>query len=141
MIAVARNILLCAALLQAFAGCGDSEPEPVQAAKSYMAALQAHDVGGLLPLMTVEAVQQLEVAAVAASEQIGGRRNIAPSEMVQVVDFDERFRVFEAELLDMDEESATVRLRGAGDAELVLSLRQQDGRWRVSMPSLVPAGA
>lgn len=125
----------------ATAGCGEREPGPVAAAKQYMRIVKSRSVEDLVELMTESARKQLERGASAASDQIGGRRNVAPTEMLQLVEFDERFRVFEAELVDESERAAIVRITGSEGAELELELRREDGRWRVVLPGLVAGAA
>ena len=53
------------------------------------------------------AAGRLEAAAERASDQVGGRRNIEPKEMLQIVDIDRTFQLARAELVQSDGQTAT----------------------------------
>jgi hypothetical protein len=115
-------------------GCQEEEPAPVQAARRFVHAVQAGEVAGVLELVDAEAVAYVERAAVGASDQVGGRRNVERYEMLQVVDVDPHFQVQQAELVEGDDRRALVRLHGADDTTRALDLVNEDGEWKVKLP-------
>jgi hypothetical protein len=115
-------------------GCQEEEPASVQAARRFVHAVQAGEVAGVLELVDAEAVAYVERAAVGASDQVGGRRNLERSEMLQVVDVDPHFQVREAELVEGDDRRALVRLHGADDTTRALDLVNENGEWKVKLP-------
>lgn len=134
------DVLALALVLATLAGaCGRDEPAPVTAARGFAAAVQTGDVERILELAESGAVAHLNRAAESASDQVGGRRNVEPHEMLQVVDVDPMFQIAEAELVRGDEASAVVALIGADGTRHELTLVQEDGQWRVRVP--VPAGS
>lgn len=129
---VRGGALALAALLAS--GCGEEEPPPVQAARRFVQAVQSGEVEGVLAMLDAEAVAYVERAAVGASDQVGGRRSVEPSEMLQVVDVDPHFQVKGAELVEGNEQRALVRLHGADDSTRALDLVQENGTWKVNLP-------
>lgn len=115
-------------------GCSEEEPPPVQAARQFVQAVQAGEIEPVLALVDAEAKAHVEQAAEQASDQVGGRRSIAPQEMLQVVDVDPYFQIKEAELVQGDDRQAQVRLTGADGATRVLDLINENGSWRVNLP-------
>ncbi len=87
-----------------------------------------------MKLVDLETVAYLEQAAARASDQIGGRRSVAPQEMLQVVDVD-RFLIKEAVLVSEDELRAEVKLIGTDDTVQVLNLVYEKDAWRVQIPT------
>jgi hypothetical protein len=134
---VKRNpVLRTAALIAAVTwapGCGKDEP-PVAAAKAYASAAQRGDSQRLLELIDSATAEYLQAAAERASDQIGGRRNVEPHEMLQVIDVDPRSQVARAELVSSTETTARVKLIGADGTEHDLDLVLEDGQWRVRLP-------
>lgn len=114
--------------------CGEKEAPPVKAARAFASAMQNRDVKAVLPLLEQGALERLEHEAAQASDHVGGRRNIEPHEMLQIVDIPESFQVAKAELVTGDEESAQVRLIAADGSETLIDMVAQDGRWRVRVP-------
>lgn len=114
-------------------GCGEEEPAAVQAARRFAQAVRAGEVEQVLALLDAPTVAHVAQAAVRASDQVGGRRNVEPQEMLQVVDVDPHFQVDEAELLLGDEQRAEVRLTGTDGTAHTLSLVNEDGSWRVHL--------
>jgi hypothetical protein len=129
-----RLTLVLVLAIAALPGCGEKEPAPVTAAKAYASAMNSSDVKALLPLIDRAAVERIEQAAGQASDHVGGRRNIEPHEMLQIVDVPSSFQVASAELVVGDAESAQVRLTAADGSEHLLDLVLQDGSWRVRVP-------
>jgi hypothetical protein len=115
-------------------GCGEDEPGSVQAARRFVHAVQAGEVAKVLELVDAEAVAYVQRAAARASDQVGGRRNVEGSEMLQVVDVDPHFQVQQAELVEGDERRALVRLHGADDTTRTLDLVNENGEWKVKLP-------
>ena len=130
--AVARAALV--ALLLGAPACSESEPEPVTTAKRFAAAVRRGDVEAALPLLERRVVERLEQSAQRASDQVGGRRNIEPREMLQIVDVAPELQVAEAEVLESTDSTARVQLTGASGVQHVLSLVYEEGAWRVSIP-------
>lgn len=91
-------------------GCGSQESEPVSVARIFANTVRRGDVAGMLAVIERPAVERVELAAEQASDQVGGRRGIEPSEMLQIVGVDRTVAVAEAELLDDDGERAHVEL-------------------------------
>jgi hypothetical protein len=114
-------------------GCKEEAP-PVTVAKAYAAAAQRGDSTALVDLVDEEARAYLNAAAERASDQIGGRRNVEPREMVQITDVDPRFQVASTELLHDSSGTARVRLLGVDGSSHDVDLVEEDGRWRVRLP-------
>lgn len=114
--------------------CGSDEAAPVAAARDFAGAVNAGDVKRMLTLVDARVRTYLQGAAERASDQVGGRRNIEPHEMLQVVDVDPRFQVARAELVDADTQTARVRLVGVDGTEHLLNLIHEEDAWRVSVP-------
>jgi len=122
-------------------GCNE-EPAAVVAAKQFASAVRSRDTQALLEIVDAQTVAYVEHAAERASDQIGGRRSVGASEMLQVVDVDARFAIVKAELLDESGDAASVRLTGADGTEHDVRLVLEDGSWKVSLPTPpAPAGA
>jgi len=121
-------------------GCNE-EPAPVSAAKQFAAAVRSRDTEALLETVDQKTLAYVEHSAERASDQIGGRRSVSPSEMLQVVDVDGRFAVAKAELLSEAGDAASVKLIGADGTEHQVQLVFEDGAWKVSLPTPpAPAG-
>jgi len=114
--------------------CGEKEAAPVTAARAYAAAMQRGDVNAVLPLLEQAALERLDHEAAQASDHVGGRRNIEPHEMLQIVGVPDSFQVAKAELVAGDDESAQVKLVAADGTEHLLDMVAQDGKWRVRVP-------
>jgi hypothetical protein len=121
----------------ALAGCGDGEAAPVTVARQFAAAVQTRDVEAVLELVDQRAASLLQQAAERAGDQVGGRRNIAPHEMLQIVDVDPLFQVAETELVEITGQTARVRIVGADGSQYEIDLVLEGERWRVKIP--VPA--
>ena len=128
------NTMWMALAIAGALACGEKEAEPVTAAKAFASAMQRGDVKALLLLVDLEAAARLEQEAARASDHVGGRRNIEPYEMLQVVDVPDSFQVARAELVTGDAESAQVKLTAADGSEHLIDLVLQDGTWRVRIP-------
>lgn len=113
-------------------GCRD-EPAPVTAAKAFAASVRRGDVKAMLEHVDLQAVTYLEQAADRASDQIGGRRSLAPREMLQIVDVD-RFEIKEAVLVSANDLTAQVKLVATDGAVQVLNLVYENDAWRVQIP-------
>ncbi len=119
----------------------NEEPAPVAAAKQFAAAVRSRDTEALLETVDQKTLAYVEHSAERASDQIGGRRSVSPSEMLQVVDVDGRFAVAKAELLSEAGDAASVKLIGADGTEHQVQLVFEDGAWKVSLPTPpAPAG-
>ncbi|HRI06689.1 MAG TPA: hypothetical protein PKW35_02670, partial [Nannocystaceae bacterium] len=92
------------------------------------------DTRALLPLLDGRARARLAAAAERASDQVGGRRTIAPHEMLQVVDLDPTLQVARVELLEGDDTVARVRVHGSQEQTIDLDLVHEEGAWRVRAP-------
>jgi hypothetical protein len=133
------TLALAAGLLLGVPACGEDEPPPVTAARTFARTVRAGDVDTLLTLVDARTAARVAQAAERASDQVGGRRNVEPQEMIQVVDVDPRFQVGEAELVQDDGLQAVVRLTGVdGTTTHSLELVNEEGSWRVRLP--LPAG-
>ncbi|MEM6992622.1 MAG: hypothetical protein AAF721_19065 [Myxococcota bacterium] len=128
------KFLAACAMASAAPACGDKEPEPVVAAKRFAAAVKRGDVETVMGLVEAPVVARMTSAAERASDQVGGRRNIEPHEMLQIVDVDPVFQVAKAELVAGDAQTATVRLTGADGQTHELRLHNEDGEWHVVVP-------
>jgi hypothetical protein len=127
---ILRTVVLAGAL--AIVGCSE-DPAPVRTAKAFANAAQGNNIEAMLGLVDANTVAFLEQAAERASDQIGGRRSVAPQEMLQIVDIDRRFMVAKAELVAQTESAAQVRLVGADGSEHMLDLVLEGDDWRVRL--------
>lgn len=125
--------LICWAALSG--ACGGRRSDPVGAAQAFTAAVQRGDMKAVLPLVERAAAERLAAAASQASDQVGGRREIEPAEMLQIVDVDPNFELAAAELIDNDGSLAHVRLVGSQQETHTLTLVLEDGAWHVRLPT------
>ncbi|MCX4242782.1 hypothetical protein [Paraliomyxa miuraensis] len=118
-------------------GCGEDEPPPVRVARKFALAVGMGDMDQVLALVDGQTAARVQQAAERASDQVGGRRNIEPREMLQVVDVDPRSLGGKAELVQPlagDEQRAVVALTGLDGTSHTLELIQEHGEWRVHLP-------
>ncbi|MGH1342006.1 MAG: hypothetical protein ACRBN8_10670 [Nannocystales bacterium] len=108
------------------------------AAKQFAVAVRTRDTEALLETVDQKTLAYVEHSAERASDQIGGRRSVSPTEMLQVVDVDARFAVAKAELLSNAGDAATVKLIGADGTGHEVQLVLEDGAWKVSLPTPPP---
>ena len=120
--------------LAVVSGCAKDDPAPVRVAKQFAAAARYGDVDQVLEMVDQQTRARGQQAAERASDQVGGRRNIEPEEMLQVVEVDPRFQVAKVELGNNDEQRAVVNLTGADGTVVSLELVNEDGAWRVHLP-------
>ena len=120
------------------AACGDKEAPPVTAARQFATAVRSGNVEKVLEMVDATARDRIREAAQRASDQVGGRRSVESHEMLQIVDVDPSFQVATAQLARGDETSATVVLTGADGTTHELQLVQEEGQWRVTIPSPPP---
>ena len=133
-------------------GCQAKESEPVAVARAFAETARRGDIDGMLAVLERPAVERLEDAAETASDQVGGRRAIEPSEMLQIVGVDRTVAVASAELIDEDDQIAHVELTMTDGRTLRLELvweqaiagdpinpkqEARAGGWKVRIP--VPA--
>jgi hypothetical protein len=117
------------------AACGDEkDAAPVVAAKAFVEVMHSGDAKELIGLLDRAAAERLEGAASRAGDQVGGRRNVAPYEMIQIVDVPHTFQVTSAELVSGDDAQAQVALISADGTREVLDMVFQEGAWRVRVP-------
>jgi hypothetical protein len=114
--------------------CADQGADPVSTAQAFTAAVQRGDMKAVLPMLEKAASDRLAAAADKASDQVGGRRRIEPSEMLQIVDVSPTFELAQAQLVDNDGATAHVRLVGAQQESHTLTLVHEDGVWHVRIP-------
>ncbi|HVI01924.1 MAG TPA: hypothetical protein VM869_24595 [Enhygromyxa sp.] len=131
--------------------CKPKEAEPVAVARMFADTARRGDVQGMLALIEQAAVERVTEAAETASDQVGGRRAIEASEMLQIVGVDRTVAVAEAELIDDDGELAHVELTMTDGRRLRLELvweqaiagdehnEARAGGWKVRIP--LPASA
>lgn len=129
--------------------CKANEAEPVAVARKFADTIRRGDVEGMLALVEHAAVERLVDAAETASDQVGGRRAIEPSEMLQIVGVDRTVAVAEAELVEDNGELAQVELTMTDGRRVRLELvweqaiagdddsEGRPGGWKVRVP--VPA--
>jgi hypothetical protein len=134
-------------LLAPGSGCKTEELEPVTAARAFADAARRGDVDAMLELIERPAVDQLTLAAERASDQVGGRRRIEPSEMLQIVGVDRTIAVASAELVDYDGQLAHVELTMTDGQTVRLELVWEQaiagdddtparaGGWKVRIPT------
>ncbi len=133
----AMSVIVLLGVAVAVPACNE-EAAPVSAAKRFAAAVRSRDTQALLETVDLKTLAYVEQSAERASDQIGGRRSVSPSEMLQVVDVDVRFTVAEAELLSESGDAASVKLIGADGTEHQVQLVFEDGAWKVSLPTPPP---
>jgi hypothetical protein len=132
--AVVRTVALV--LWATLAGaCQDTAADPVRTAQLFTAAVQRGDMKAVFPLLEQAAQGRLTQAAEQASDQVGGRRRIGPTEMLQIVDLPPTFELAEAVLVDNDGATAHVRLVGAQQETFTLTLVREDNAWHVRIPT------
>lgn len=134
--------------------CKADEAEPVAVARAFADAARRGDVDAMLAVIERPAVDQLALAAERASDQVGGRRSIEPSEMLQIVGVDRTIAVASTELVDTDGERAHVELTMTDGRTIRLELvweqaiagdddnPPREGGWkvRIPMPKRSPTG-
>lgn len=115
--------------------CRDDAADPVRTAQLFAAAVQRSDMKSVFPLLEQIAADRLTRAAEQASDQVGGRRRIEPTAMLQIVDLPPTFELAETVLVDNDGQTAHVRLVGAQQESFTLTLVREDGAWHVRIPT------
>lgn len=121
-------------------GCARDEGEPVAVARAYADAARRSDVPGMLAVIDHDAVAELERAAERASDQVGGRRSIEATEMLQIAGVDRTLAVAEATLVEQDSETATVELIMTDGRTVIVHLvwepseSESGGAWKVRVP-------
>ncbi len=115
--------------------CQDTAADPVRTAQLFTAAVQRGDMKAVFPLLEQAAQGRLTHAAEQASDQVGGRRRIGPTEMLQIVDLPPTFELAETVLVDNDGQAAHVRLVGAQQETFTLTLVREDNAWHVRIPT------
>jgi len=115
--------------------CTSPESEPVEAARAFAEATRRRDVDGMLRLIESKTRERIEASAEKASDQVGGRRIVAPREMLQVVGIDRGFTVAKAELVSSGETEARVELSGPAGQTALVDLVREESRWRVRIPT------
>lgn len=138
---LALSLILAAATLGAPA-CKSPESEPVAVARAFANAARRSDVNAMMAVLERPAVERLELAAEQASDQVGGRRNIETSEMLQIVGVDRTEAVSHAELIDQSESLAHVELTTTSGRTVHLELvfeaapegSEGAGEWKVRLP-------
>ena len=126
--------VLVTAFCAASPACNEEAP-PLTAAKAYANAVCARDTEAILERVDAKTLAYVHSAAERASDQIGGRRSVDPSEMLQVVDVDPRFQVVQAHLVAESGDMASVMLVGADGTEHQLQLVLEEGAWKVTLPT------
>lgn len=133
-----RAFLLAALVL--VLGCARDESEPVAVARAYADAARRSDVPGMLAVLEHDAVTEVEQAAERASDQVGGRRAIEPTEMLQIAGVDRTLAVAEAALVEQDDHSASVELVMTDGRTVIVHLvwepseAESGGAWKVRVP-------
>lgn len=127
-------------------GCGRDESEPVAVARAYADASRRSDVRALLAVIEHDAVAELEQAAERASDQVGGRRAIEETEMLQIAGVDRTLAVAEATLVEQSDLAAIVELVMTDGRTIAVHLvwesdeSESGGAWKVRVPrALAPA--
>ncbi|MBL9103719.1 MAG: hypothetical protein JNL82_22420 [Myxococcales bacterium] len=115
--------------------CQADAADPVRTAQAFVHAVQSRDMKAVLPLIEQSAAARLTSAAEQATDQVGGRRQIKPAEMLQIVDVPPTFELAETVLVDNDGAVAHVRLVGAQQQSFPLTLVHEDGAWHVRIPT------
>jgi hypothetical protein len=129
-----ETLLVSIVVAGAAAGCQPATEDPVRAAGRFVAAARYGQGVSLWPYLSADTRAVLEREAERASNQIGERRNIAPTEMLQIVDvptFDPR-RI--PELRSREENEAEVLFFDANGAEYPVNMFFEEGHWRVDLP-------
>jgi len=114
-------------------GCQPAVEDPVRAASRFAAAARNGQGVSLWPYLSADTRATLEREAERASNQIGERRNIAPSEMLQIVDvptFDPR-RI--PELRSRSDAEAEVVFFDMTGEEYPVNMFFEEGHWRVRL--------
>ena len=115
-------------------GCGEQTPPSVRTAREFANAIARNHVEAVIPMLQTQVAQRLTQAATRASDQVGGRRALDASEMLQIVGVPSYFQIAAAHLVSGDDHHATVELTGADDTRYTLNLVYEDPSWRVVIP-------
>ncbi len=118
--------------------CGGAEQAPVLAARKFADAARRGDAAALVPLLDHDTQARLTTAAEDASDQVGGRRTIAPSEMLEVSGVDPTWMVASVKLVELEDERARVKVESTDGREVELALQKEADGWKVILP---PPGA
>jgi len=138
---VALFVLGWVTLVTSMVACGRDESEPVAVARAYADAARRSDVPGMLAVIDHDAVAELQRAAERASDQVGGRRSIEATEMLQIAGVDRTLAVAEAKLVEQDSQTATVELVMTDGRTVVVHLVWEPSDTASSDPEAEPAGA
>lgn len=134
----ARALVVALAVL--LPACGRDESEPVAVARAYAEASRRSDVAALLAVIDHDAVSEVERAAERASDQVGGRRAVEATEMLQISGVDRTLAVAEAKLVEQTELAAIVELTMTDGRTVPVHLVWEDdeseagGAWKVRVP-------
>jgi hypothetical protein len=139
---VRGRVLLVGLALVLALGCARDESEPVAVARAYADAARRSDVPGMLAVIEHDAVAELERAAERASDQVGGRRSIEATEMLQIAGVERTLAVAEATLVEQDSQTATVELIMTDGRTVIVHLvwepseveSESGGAWKVRVP-------
>ena len=115
-------------------GCQPAVEDPIRAASRFVAVAGYGQGVSIWPHLSAETRRILEREAERASNQIGERRNIAPSEMLQIVDvptFDPR-RI--PELRSQSDTTAEVVFFDMEGTEYPVKMFLEEEHWRVNLP-------
>jgi hypothetical protein len=115
-------------------GCQPSVEDPIRAASRFVAVAGYGQGVSIWPHLSEKTRLILEREAERASNQIGERRNISPSEMLQIVDvptFDPR-RI--PELRSRSETTAEVVFFDMKGTEYPVKMFLEEEQWRVNLP-------
>jgi len=134
---VTRGLALAAVACLGGCALGRSEPEIV--ARAFLDALVAEDYETAVALSVRPVRERLAAAAQRASDQVGGRRTFAAHEMFQVLDLPAGLGAATLVVERAGDDEAVVTIRLPDDTHRSLSLRREDGAFRVVVP--LPAEA
>ena len=130
---IRSRVLVAALSICGVVGCQPSGEDPVRAAGRFVAAANYGQGMSLWPYLSNDTREVLQREAERASNQIGERRNVAPSEMLQIVDvptFDPR-RI--PELRSRTKTDAQVVFFGMQGKEYPVNMIYEEGQWRVRL--------
>jgi hypothetical protein len=114
-------------------GCAPVDATPDGAARAFVSAARSGDKKAVWVLLGPDTKKRLEAAAVAATDNVGGKRRFGPLDVLDVGAGDTAWSPSGYRVLDHHGDAARVEVQGERGQKSVLSLVRVDGRWRVEL--------
>ena len=128
------GLSVLALLLLGTGACRQGESEPAKVVRSFADAVNRGDPKAILEFLEPRALEMLEQGAQRASDQVGGRRQVLPHELLQVTRLDPTFVIVKVEDVAVEGAGATVRVLSNNGESVDISLVLFEGQWKISLP-------